>query len=48
LTALDQFGEEAALGDDKALMRSVTRFKSSKTPAKYKQSARRFLNKYGQ
>ena len=48
LTALEQFGDDAALGKDKALLRSVTRFKSSKTPAKYKQTARRFLSKYGQ
>jgi len=48
LTALEQFGDDAALGKDKALMQSVSRFKSSKTPAKYKQTARRFLSKYGQ
>ena len=48
LTALEQFGDDAALGKDKALMQSVTRFKSSKTSAKYKQTARRFLSKYGQ
>jgi hypothetical protein len=48
LTALEQFGDDAALGKDKALMQSVTRFKSSKTSAKYKQIARRFLGKHGQ
>ena len=48
MTALEQFGDDAALGKDKALMQSVTRFKSSKTSAKYKQTARRFLSKYGQ
>jgi len=48
LTALEQFGDDAALGKDKALMQSVTRFKSGKTPAKYKQIARRFLGKHGQ
>jgi hypothetical protein len=48
LTALEQFGDDAALGKDRALMQSVTRFKSSKAPAKYKQTARRFLSKFGQ
>jgi len=48
LTALEQFGDDAALSKDKALMQSVNRFKSGKTPAKYKQTARRFLSKYGQ
>jgi hypothetical protein len=48
LTALDQFGDDTALGKDKALMQSVNRFKSGKTSAKYKQTARRFLSKYGQ
>ncbi|MBH5372118.1 hypothetical protein [Bradyrhizobium glycinis] len=48
LTALEQFGDDAKFAKDKALMLSVTRFNSSKTPAKYKQSARRFLSKYDQ
>jgi hypothetical protein len=48
LTALEQFGDAAALSKDKSLMESVTQFKSSKTPAKYKQIARRFLGKHGQ
>jgi HEAT repeat protein len=47
LTALTQFGDEA-LGKDKALLKSVDRFSVGKAPSKYKQSARRFLNKYGQ
>jgi hypothetical protein len=47
LTALEQFGDDAALGKDKALLQSVNRFKSGKTAAKYKQGARRFLSKYG-
>ena len=47
LTALTQFGDEA-LGNDKALLKSVDRFSVGKAPSKYKQSARRFLNKYGQ
>lgn len=46
LTALEQFGDDAALGKDKALMQGVTRFESSKTVAKYKQTARRFLSKH--
>jgi hypothetical protein len=46
LTALEQFGDDAALGKDKALMQGVTRFESSKTAAKYKQTARRFLSKH--
>ncbi|MCP3371211.1 hypothetical protein [Bradyrhizobium cajani] len=47
LTALEQFGDDAALGKDKVLMQSVTRFGAAKAPAKYKQTARRFLSKYG-
>jgi len=46
LTALTQLGDEQALTKDKALMTSVNRFRSSKTSAKYKQTARRFLDKY--
>jgi HEAT repeat protein len=47
LTALMQFGDEA-LGKDKALLKSVDRFSVGKALSKYKQSARRFLSKYGQ
>lgn len=47
LTALAQFGDDEALGKDKALLASVNRLTSGKTPAKYKQSAQRFLGKYG-
>jgi hypothetical protein len=47
LTALEQFGDDAALGKDKALLKSVDRLSGGKTPAKYKQSARRFLSKHG-
>jgi HEAT repeat protein len=47
LTALTQFGDQA-LGKDRALLKSVDRFSVGKAPSKYKQSARRFLNKYGQ
>jgi hypothetical protein len=47
LTALAQFGDDEALGKDKALLKSVDRLSAGKAPAKYKQSARRFLGKYG-
>jgi hypothetical protein len=47
LTALEQFGDDGSLGRDKALLKSVDRFVAGKTPAKYKQTARRFLTKYG-
>ena len=46
LTALAQFGDEEALGKDKALLKSVDRLTTGKTPARYKQTARRFLSKY--
>lgn len=46
LTALTQLGDER-LADDSALMKSVDRFRTGKTPPKYKQTARRFLSKYG-
>jgi HEAT repeat protein len=46
LSALTQLGNET-LSDDKALMRSVDRFSTGKTTARYKQTARRFLTKYG-
>jgi hypothetical protein len=48
LIALEQFGDDEALGKDKALLESVDRFRAGKVPTKYKQSARRFLSKYGQ
>lgn len=47
LTALEQFADQEALGKDKALLKTVERFRAGKAPAKYKQSARRFLSKYG-
>jgi len=47
LTALTQLGDET-LSQDTALMKSVDRFSTGKTPPKYKQTARRFLSKYGQ
>jgi hypothetical protein len=46
LAALTQLGDET-LSDDKALIKSVDRFSTGKTPAKYKQTARQFLSKYG-
>jgi hypothetical protein len=47
LTALTQFGDDEAVGKDKALLKSVDRFSVGKASSKYKQSARRFLSKYG-
>ena len=47
LTALAQFGDDEAIRKDKALLRSVNRLSSGKASSKYKQSARRFLDKYG-
>jgi hypothetical protein len=46
LTALTQFGDEAAVAKDEALMKSVNRLTVGKASAKYKQSARQFLSKY--
>jgi hypothetical protein len=48
LTALTQFGDHPGLGKDKALLKSVDRLSTSKAPAKYKQTARRFLSKYSE
>jgi HEAT repeat protein len=47
LTALTQLDDES-LSEDTALMKSIDRFSTGKTPPKYKQTARRFLSKYGQ
>jgi hypothetical protein len=47
LTAREQFGDDGSFGQDKALLKSVDRLGAGKAPAKYKQSARRFLTKYG-
>ena len=47
LTALAQFGDDAAIAEDKPLLTSVDRLSEGKAPAKYKQIARRFLSKYG-
>jgi hypothetical protein len=46
LTALAQFGDDEEIEKDKALLKSVDSFSEGKAQAKYKQSARRFLNKY--
>jgi hypothetical protein len=46
LTALTQFGDDESLGKDKALLKSVDRLSAGKAPAKYKQSARKFLSRY--
>jgi hypothetical protein len=46
LTALEQFGDDDAIGKDKALLKSVDRLTAGKTPARYKQSAKRFLARY--
>jgi len=48
LTALAQFGDDAAVAKDEALLKSVDRLTTGKTPARYKQTARRFLSRYGQ
>jgi len=47
LTALTQFGDDEVVGKDEALLKSVDRFSVGKATSKYKQSARRFLSKYG-
>jgi hypothetical protein len=46
LTALTQFGDNEALGKDKALLKSVDRLRN-KASTKVKQGARQFLSKYG-
>ena len=45
LTALTQFGDQAAITNDEALMKCVDRLRGAGS-AKIKQSARRFLDKY--
>jgi hypothetical protein len=47
LTALTQFGDDEALGKDKALLKSVDRLSAGTAPSNYKQSARQFLRRYG-
>ena len=46
LTAMTQFGDEAAVAKDEKLRRQVTKI-STKGGAKAKRSARRFITKYG-
>jgi hypothetical protein len=46
LTALAQFGDDAAIANDDALLKSVDRM-SDEASTKVKQNARRFLSKYG-
>jgi hypothetical protein len=46
LTALAQFGDDEAVAKDEALLKSVDRL-SDEASTKIKQSARRFLSKYG-
>jgi HEAT repeat protein len=46
LTALTQFGDDEAVGNDKALMKSVGRLGEKAKSAKYKKSARAFVTKY--
>jgi HEAT repeat protein len=46
LTALSQFGDDAAIADDKALLKSVDRVSGKAASTKYKKSARQFLSKY--
>jgi len=48
LSALTEFGDDETIGKDKALLKSVDRLSAGKAPSRYKQSARRFLSKYGQ
>jgi len=47
LTALDEFGDDQAVGKDTALMKSVDRLSNKALSAKYKKSARQFLDKHG-
>ncbi|SRR5258708_6042347 len=47
LSALTNFGDDAAIADDKPLLKSVDRISGGKASTKYKQDARRFLSKYG-
>ncbi|HYP26470.1 MAG TPA: hypothetical protein VE262_07125 [Blastocatellia bacterium] len=47
LTAITQFGDEQAVAEDKTLMRRIDNMKDEAS-TKIKQSARRFLTKYGQ
>lgn len=46
MTAITQFGDDEAVGKDKALMKGITRLSGKSKSAKYKKSARQFLSKY--
>ena len=46
LTALQQFGDQEAVAQDKALLKSVGRMSNKASSAKYKKSAKAFLAQY--
>lgn len=46
LTALTQFGDDEAVGKDKALLKSVDRLSNKAKSARYKKSARQFVSRY--
>jgi hypothetical protein len=46
LTALEQFGDDEAVAQDSALLKSVGRISTKAGSAKYKKSAKAFLAKY--
>jgi HEAT repeat protein len=46
LTALKRFGDEEEVAKDKALMKSINRLSTKAKSAKYKKSAKQFLEKY--
>jgi len=48
LTAITQFGDERKIADDSELRKRVDRLNSAAPSAKVKQSAKRFITKYGQ
>ena len=47
LSALTQFGDEEAVGDDTALMKSVDRFSTGKRRRSTSRAPQQFLSKYG-
>jgi hypothetical protein len=46
LTALQQFGDDASVGMDEALLKSVDRLSNKAESSKYKRNAKQFLSKY--
>jgi hypothetical protein len=46
LTAIKQFGDEEAVGKDEKLLKSVNRMSTKSKSAKYKKSAKQFLDTY--